>query len=399
MVIDRVLGLLLLGPLLQAQHVLYNEKQDKTAQEAVARAKDITNDALFDKMLANLDVQSKQEVSTTLAYTREQMRSKLASFSTWNSRKDTRDTVKDGIRIHDARCYSPVCYVDVIENRLQDSPSFSDPVADEKAAEGRVQQIKVKVGDLDKAVQQLKDSAKTEDPDLSELTAHLRDANDSVAYAKQLSSQTNNKGLGNALNEIDGGLDEMIALYQSAQSIWRGYQAVKRDPTSLAPRPELIQLQLLKLEQEHIAELSRIRANMRLEVGEALENVRQARAFLTDAQVWNSNDRIEDTLRSVAGEHPDPARLRLLLDGLFQCTAVLAVEDAPVRLASNRESDEQRRYSIRQSAVTSSTYNQTIQSAVQRLALYYKSGLKPSDIAQLIFFLTNSVSVPVIATK
>ena len=404
-IIGRFLWLLLLGPLLHAQHIFYSEKKDKAAQDAVAGAKEIINNGVFEKMLANADSQSKQEATTTLAYTREQMKAKLASFSKWNSVKDTRDSVVSDIRIHNARCYSPVCYVDVIEKRLEDSPFFSDPVADRKAAEDRVDQIKQKVAELEKTVGQLEDAAKAQDPEILEQFSDLSNTKAAVGYANQIATIANNKGVGNALNEISGGLDEMIALYTSAKGIWQGYRAVKMDPTSLRPSREFIQLQLLTLEQEHIAELSRIRANMRLEVGEALQNIQQARAFLQDAAVWKSSDQIEDTLRvaaignAIARTEADPERLRMLLDGLFQCTSVLSSEDAAVKLASNRESDEERRFSIRRSAVNASVYDQTIQIAVERLALYYKGGIKPSDIAQLIFYITNSIAVPVIAAK
>ena len=88
-----------------------------------------------------------------------------------------------------------------------------------------------------------------------------------------------------------------------------------------------------------------------------------------------------------------------MLLGLLEAAAALGASDTVTRLEITREGQEERLYSIQRSAVNSSTYDQTIQAAMQRLAIYYKGGIKTSDLAGLIFFITNSAAVPVIAAK
>jgi len=42
---------------------------------------------------------------------------------------------------------------------------------------------------------------------------------------------------------------------------------------------------------------------------------------------------------------------------------------------------------------------QIILASAQRLALYYKGGIKPGQIAQLLYNLSGLVSLPIIAAK
>jgi len=133
-------------------------------------------------------------------------------------------------------------------------------------------------------------------------------------------------------------------------------------------------------------------------LGAALNQVETTLNNLNSAGVLNSRDSVEKTLTDAAGGH-DREKLRMLLRALHEAAAAVAQVDASGRLARLRETDEHRRYSIRRSAVNSSEYEQTIQAAVQRLALYWKTGIKPADLAQLIFYITNTVTIPVIAAK
>ncbi len=44
-------------------------------------------------------------------------------------------------------------------------------------------------------------------------------------------------------------------------------------------------------------------------------------------------------------------------------------------------------------------YEQILNGAATRLALYYKGGIKPGQIAQLLYNLSGLVSLPVLAAK
>jgi len=139
-----------------------------------------------------------------------------------------------------------------------------------------------------------------------------------------------------------------------------------------------------------------IEARRLREVGEVQQRIETAKARL--ATYWNREELIETTLSTLT-RIPDRDQLTLLAMGLHEAAAAAAQNAAACRLAALRASDEERRYSIRTSAIHASTYDETIQAALGRLALYYKAGIKPAELAQFIFNLAGAVSLPVIAAK
>lgn len=385
-----------------AQHVLYSQKQDKTAQDALAAGKEITSAGQFDKLLHNLDNQAIQESDTALAFTKEEMRSSLAAIEVWRNKDQPSLSTTDTMGLVPFCKKSVRCTIELIQNRLTAGSAFL-PMEPADIA-NRITEIQAKSEELKKAVAQLQAAAKTKDPAALQALSHLGDAKDLVGYGQKIQKLTNNASLGTALGQVSDGLDELIALYNTTKGIWDGYTAVNVDISALRPTREAIQLKALALEEDHLKTLTRIRANEALEVGDQLGTVREAIASLRRANLWDSDQSITKTLQLAAKEGntvspPDATSLRTVFDALMLVTAVITPSDAAVRVGDTRKSDEYRRYSLRLSALNTSTYDMTVQNALQRLAIYYKSGLKPSDLAQLIFYVTNSVSVPVIATK
>ncbi|HEU0046110.1 MAG TPA: hypothetical protein VFQ43_00730 [Nitrososphaera sp.] len=79
-----------------AQRVIYDQAKDKEAQDAATAAKDLGSGTLFQKMLHNVDLQSKQEADTTMAWVEQQMRAKIENFEVWTSPRDTVATLLPG---------------------------------------------------------------------------------------------------------------------------------------------------------------------------------------------------------------------------------------------------------------------------------------------------------------
>jgi hypothetical protein len=84
-IVGTVAFLLLAGHTCMAQHFVYNQKNDITAQDALAAGKEISSAGQFDKMLHNLDNQALQESNAVLAFTKEEMRASLASIDVWRN--------------------------------------------------------------------------------------------------------------------------------------------------------------------------------------------------------------------------------------------------------------------------------------------------------------------------
>ena len=82
---------------------------------------------------------------------------------------------------------------------------------------------------------------------------------------------------------------------------------------------------------------------------------------------------------------------------LYQAAAVAAQNQTPAAFALIRDSIAWRRFEIRRNAIYNGSYEQALQVAGQRLSAYYATGIKPSQIAQLLYYLSGIVSLPAIA--
>jgi hypothetical protein len=388
---------------LRAQRVVYDQARDKTAQDAQSAAKEVTSGTLFDKMLRNVDLQGKQEIDTTMAFVEQQMRAKIENFTYWNHTGDKVVTVIPGPAFIGQTCQSVVCELKSLQIKLNAFLADSSPLTKEDIKD-RLAELDEKKKALDQALKQLQDSSKSKDPLVVQTFSFINDnGKDLIGYAQKVSQLADNsgrpiKGLSSALTQVGDGLDQMLSLYNAVKGIWDGYQAVSVDPASLRPPQEQVDLQLLALEQDHLKTIALIRAREYAELSATLSRVETALNRLKDAGVLDSTDRVEDTLQQQVKVH-NRERLRRLLDALNESAASVAEQDAAGRVAELRLSDEERRYSIRQSAINSSTYDQTIQAASQRLTLYWKSGVKPAELAQLIFYIANTAGVAAIAAK
>jgi hypothetical protein len=392
---------------LQAQRIIYDGKRDTTAQQASAAAKEVTSGTLFQTMLGNVDAQAKLEVETEMAFVQERMRSRLNAFKVWY---DPRTDLPPGSPPSGpaiAACSLAVeCTLRTLRNRHQ--AALAAPLITAAQLDQRLAAIKAKSEQLKAELKALQEAKPSKDPLVVRLFEALDDpgrdlfdyAEKIVTFAKEHSDLAN--GVANALDAVEEGLDQVVAIYRAVASIWRGQQAVSVDPASLRPPPQQIDLQLLVIEQAHLKAKARIEARRQIEVGAALAGVETGLQRLTMAGVNRSTETIEATLRGTAPTTALPTRRDVLLAqllALHEAAAAIAQMDAADHLAELRQSDEERRYSIRRSGANASTYDLTIQAAVQRLALYWKGGIKPTELAQFVFYVTNTFAIPALALK
>jgi hypothetical protein len=410
-------GFMLLATSSFGQRILHDATRDKTAQDAESTAKEMTSGDLFNKMLHNADLQAKQNITTQMDFVRQEMRAKLESFAYWELNPDQPGTKAEvPVQVHhladgspffiEGICKSVKCELQGVRTKI--NAYLADPSAPSQAQiEEHLKRLATKKKQLDEELKKLQDSQKENDPFVAQAFSLLDDhGKEALDYAKKVADFAESKGfqakgITTALNKIGDGLDQALSLYKALNGIWQGQKAVSRDPASLRPPKEQIDLQLLALEQDHIQAVALIQARKVLELGAALERVEDALAqvdTLRDEHAFMPGERIEDSLNRMASAHNRQA-LVASLDELHEVAAVIAEEDAAGRLAALRLSSEERLYSIRKSAVNSSTYDLTIQAAAQRLALYWKGGIKPEELAQWAFYVANTAGVAAIAAK
>lgn len=396
----------------RAQRVIYDAERDATAQETAATAKELTSGALFAAMLKNVDAQAKLEVDTVTAFVQERMRARLNAFEVWQDPKAVPVQLpKPGEKFSPqaaAFCRRSVeCQLATL--RLEHREALAAPVITEAELNARLTAIKTRSAALQAELKALQQASKSADPFVVRAFEALEDpGGDILKYAERIAGLATNpataQGVANALAAIEEGLDQILGLYKAIASIWRGQQAVSADPASLRPPPQQIELQLLAVEQAHLKSIARINARKELEVGVALSAVETAMlrvgiVLKQDSKIFGQSPRpIEGTLREAAASHNRQA-LREQWEALHDTASAIAQLDGANSLATLRLSDEARRYSIRRSTVNISTYDLTIQAAAQRLALYWKGGIKPTELAQFVYYVTNSIALPVIAIK
>jgi hypothetical protein len=423
--------LLCAGPAHAQKRFIYDADRDTTAQQAATAAKDIASGSLFETMLRNVNTQGKVEVDTTMAELREQTRATLTALRFWYQ-KDVDPPVPpsagagDAITkkfLHDAEeCPRTLACV-LRELHGQHQEALAGPLVTQVMLDQRIAEIQKKKTALEAELKALKEASQAaQDPLVDQAFALLEGHGDDVlAYAHKIADVGVNfapdqfKAANKALDEVSKGLDQVMNLYHMIRTIWQSPEEKARtsvaiDPASLRPPTQQTQLLLLAVDQDHISTMARIDARMQLDVTLALSTIVTAQNELTREGLVDPSKpvrSIETTLREAA-KAPRPAGmdevearepLRRQMHALHNAAAGIAQMDIAERLANLRRADELRRYSIRRSAEGAKTYDLTIQAAVQRLSAYWKRGVKPTELAQFIFYVTNTVALPWIAAK
>lgn len=376
------------------QRVFHDPVRDKQGQDAVTAGKEVTSGSLFQKMLRNVEEQTKLEAEESLRWTEQEMLSAVQNFNYWHHKEDKPGEPRRipglcGLAT-DKACKSVRCELEAIEVQLEiDTPQ------DRMDIPTRLKEIEDRRNELKKLVAELGKNSKTKDPLVLEILSHSGEAEDMVKFANRVAS-SRSPTAGKVLGQIAEALGQIKDLYEAVNSIWKGMQAIKDDPFTLRPAVEVVQLRLLAAEEEHLKALAMIEARRLNEVGAVRARIDSAKARLKS--YWDRQELIESTLANLA-RTPERDQLSLVWMGLHEAASAAAQNAAACRLAALRWSDEERRYSIRCSAIHASAYDETIQAALGRLALYYKGGIKPAQLAQFIFNLAGAISLPVIATK
>lgn len=373
--------LLFLWVPLPAQHILYNESKDKTAKDAMEAARKITSSPLIGTQLANLDRIEKDLLASEVAWTEASMRSNLQGFRVWRG-------------------------INRIVDRVEKLLALDTTVEEDKRENVLLNQSK----EIRAAIQELKSQAATVQPAApalgEEILKRIAQADELIELAgkaaKALPGKGNFAAATQALDQIKTGVEEVTALVGSVAEILRTQKLVEVDPASLAPSRQRIQIQLLALEAEYLKTLTALRAMRELDKASVQTLIDNYRRSFNQLKITNPNEFVEDTLSTRNGGASTEAKYALeeVLDVLVMAAAIASYQDASERMWGTREAIEYARFQIRKNAAYNGSYESTLQAATQRLAAYYSSGLKPSQIARLIYELGTAFSLPyLVVTK
>ncbi|SPF45987.1 hypothetical protein SBA4_3440012 [Candidatus Sulfopaludibacter sp. SbA4] len=370
------------GSLLCGQRVIYDAGLDKKGQDAAAAAKLIVSDSVTANENANLAVIERQQLDTALEASLNTMRLQIHSFDRWKNVYDALGDVSEAIKT--LRQITPLS--EELTKRKNEIEASAEEL--KKAVRGKQKEpgksgLSVTAGLLDKAV------------------GHISDVNDLLGLAQGIPGLNNLAG-SKAVNEIEGGLKELDDLLKSATAAIQAAKAVSVNPRSLMPSQDELMLSVLAAETDSLKERIAIRARFQLETGDIMKLVAGTKDLLqriddcvqpcTPHKLSSSDRLVSDSLAE-----GDTRRKENLLGVLYQAAAVAAQNQTPADVAAIRETIAWRRFEIRRNAIYNGSYEQALQVAGQRLSAYYATGIKPSQIAQFLYYLSGIVSLPAIA--
>lgn len=371
-------------PFVANAQLFYNQQRDETAQKALSLAESVSNGAVFQKQLANLERMNRHSQDRVFAGAEVQMRTNLLTLSSWSSVKALVDRV--GGSISRSQAAIPKGEFDrlqqaaatQVQNAKADLEALKKRVTGDPnghAAVREIGEILAKIGKLDE----------------------LTDILNSVAVKVGVTSQVP-QAYADVANEVFATAASLGTLYKSF--------------TITAPKPAEIvameaHLAALELEESHQSTLAAITARRDRDVGDILNGIEELRNELADIR---SNQGVDDVAQSLAAmasaaRTPGPKqnesgrKLGIMVHTLYGAAALAARDDTPVRLAKLRIVSEGRAFAIRQSAAAASEYEDTVLNGAQRLALYHKGGLKAQTVAQIVSALSTLGLIPTVLSK
>ena len=238
---------------------------------------------------------------------------------------------------------------------------------------------------------------------------------------------------------------ETVAVLKRLGTAYQDYKTRRDEITKVKDqlgelKSEMLKITVLKLvaEEEHLGRLVAIEARRACELEDAAESFEEYRDIVIcerDRDEGFDLRWIDDSLRELgqsasldlsnsapeylyaakkgslggSGEEkrrafckdavPPRVRLQSLSRALFQAAAVETRGATPEYLAELRRAQEEQRYSIVQSSLEARAYETLVNTGVQRLALLHAGGIKPAQVAQLVFDAGQLAGVSLIAAK
>ncbi len=405
---------------------LYNQRLDQQAQQVQKMAADVTNSQLLDAELANLDNLSQYSAERIFSSARRAAMTTLNSIIVWDQMKtrvknwqDTLLTVKpedwtaaqaalkkqiDISQSEIKALKDALAQAGKVPPILEDFSSASDAddffgfahdlVAKEAGGMDGVTTVDVRVakrltGTVAKVASILKElynpaniatsSAAVRDMKLNLLKAELQHI---TAEAR---IQARREAAFSDIRRLATSVSEAIACLQNG--------------TTVAGRvclPSLANRAPINLAADHAAkDPEQIQNTLRRFVRRAVV-ARQAADACLNAQLGGA---AQDCFNVDTAASDEKQKLQYIVYALQNWSALTARVATPSRLASARLAQEERRYSIQRDAIMARSYEAIVGTGAQRLAAYYKGGLKPETLAQFVQALSTASLIPTIALK
>jgi hypothetical protein len=386
------------------QHILYNETLDKTAKDTLEAAKQIASKSVSEAEMRNLGVIEQNQLKSAIEWYRVTMRSNIQAFRTWGDVRDAIAAIREELEAREKdlaavrRDGTTQVTMETLNSRAGDAKSAANSAVSKASAPAKTEKavpVSAELKALGERVGQFSELLGL----AGKLTATLKQvapagnpaALDDLAIKQQAAQD--------ALADIQKGIQEVRELAATVESIIDSWNGVKVDPSSLAPSPEKIALELLERESEYIKTLTALRVRRYMEVAETRNLLRRFDAELARCRFSAAefNTPITEDLARFMGNEGMRDDLELRLLTLLMASQIAARQTGGQTMNDVRESIEYRRYRVSVNRVYNGSYETALQAAAGRLAAYYASGLKPTQLAQFVYQLGTAVALPYVA--
>jgi len=372
---------------------LYNPRLDALGQDVQKAAGDVANGQIFDTQLANLEAVSKLATDRIFSSARRAALARLEGTRNWKS----------------------------LWNRVDAAKTRALPSETEKADWARqIATLKTKLGTAQSAA----DTASEKLKPIADLLEEVGKAKQVIEAGKFL-QERNVKDITATDLRVVGKLQEAV---DNLGTLLNGI-ASQTKPVSTRSTAEQMKVDLAKAEIDHLQTLIQIqekRSDGQHDVKSILTAIENTLGCVPrptnplnpfSPSKWvctlkftdDSTDPPKDSTENLSDTEEIETTLlrfrsnRLKLESvvylLENFAALAARADTPVRIAELRSAIEERRFAIRRDAIMAHTYEQILLIGAQRIATYYKGGIKPETLAQLANALATAGLIPTIAVK
>ncbi len=359
---------------------LYDKSRDEAAQKAAEAGKTLSTGTIFEKELKNLDTLAKLEADSLFSGATVALQNTINALAmgTWSSVRSA--------------CEASVA-----------SASSDDDLigyqADVLRIEGSILQAK-------KRIQKRKvDSASNAGESAVKLLSYGADANAAAGeLIKFLVSKKETASGGEAANatalagKIIGEATTAASLIDQNQ---KKVDDVRRQLLALESGLDDLEVRRLQVEADHSRDLVSALLREKHDLA-TIGDLRADCKSLLDRLNAENSAKVVKTIRGLAGReasNADPANLDFAIQALFDAAAIAARGTMPGNLKTLRLAQAEQRYEIRKSQVEARAYEIAISSGTQRLSLFYKGGIRPESISQIIYTAATVAIPAIISTK
>lgn len=356
---------------------LYNQAQDTRATAAKTTATALSSNAAFDNAITNTSELFKKQQESFVRDARALMTRRLAGWSTWRDVSETCEEIAGDLGLNDA------------DHAKSKQTAFDDELKKVgEAQEALNEQIKTLQDTITRAGQAVGDVKMA-----GEWLARLGQLAPTADLILQLKGATPSDESVNVLKATQTAIAGLATLYSNFST------GVPAKPGQLFLQ---MRLDLLEAEEKTILRKMEIEARRLRELKPSQVLIAQIRNDLKTVNLDESIAKtIDDRTAAAIATPTDPAKASLerAAQVVYRAVAFAARGQLAQDLADSRGWLEDRAHSLRQSQVVANVYQNLLLNGAERLSAYYKGGVRPQTIADLIQAAAAVGLIPAVLTR